>query len=154
MKRKWVAAALAAGLFAVGACGDDDGDGGDGGDEPTGKSTEEVCTDVEAAIGEMETAVQAAVADATAAAESGDELAALAAWEDLQGAIETLAGDLRTSAGEAEEQETADTLNTAADDIDTFVENFDIQAIESGEFPDTTALDESTAAVNEMCGIA
>lgn len=158
MKRKWAAAVLAAGLFAVGACGDDNGGGGDGGnggeDEPTGKSNEEVCTDLEAAAGEMETSLDTALSEATAAMQDGDQAAALTALQDLQTAIGDFSEALATGADEAEDPETAETLGTAADEIDTALESLDIEAIQGGEVPDTAPLEQAIADVEQLCGVA
>lgn len=160
MKRKWVAAALAAGLFAMGACGDDNdggGDGGDGGnnggDGPTGKTNEEVCADLETAAGEMDTSLQAAMSDVTAAMESGDQAAALTALQDLQGAVSDFSEALSTGADEAADPETAETLSSAADEIDTALETLDIEAIQAGDIPDPAPLEQAIADVEQLCGV-
>jgi hypothetical protein len=145
MRRTLAAALLAAGMFATAACGNDD-DGGDGGDG--GRSTEEVCADLEQEIDPLMTDATAAMQEAAIANGQGDQAAAAEAALRAQDLVGQITSAARDGAADAEDAEFSAALNTFADEFD----NLASTVATTGEPPDTTTFTEAADEIDTYCG--
>lgn len=138
MRRTLAAAILATGLLLLGACSG-------------GKSTEEVCEQVVTEGAEAGDRLVSAGGEANQAMRDGDQLAALAAVGDAQGAADDLSGILRSGADDASDDELSEALATAADELDAFVDGLDVEALAEGEAPDPSGFEAAMDEVYEIC---
>lgn len=145
MRRTLAAALLAAGMFATAACGNDD-DGGDGGGDG-GRSTEDVCAELDEQVDPLFTDATTAMQEAAIANGQGDDAAAGEAALRAQDLVGQMTEALRTNADEAEDEELGTALNNFADEL----ENMATTVATTGEPPDTTALSAAADQIAQHC---
>lgn len=138
MRRKLVAAALAAGLFAVAGCGDDD-DGGSA-------STEEVCAQIDEAVEPLTDEFNEAVGAAGTAAATEDEAALAEAMIQLDQVVDEVTTALRDGAADAEDEDFSEALEEYAGEIEDLVDT-----VVAGEVPDMASQEEASQRVEEHC---
>lgn len=137
MRGKLAAAALAAGLLAGAAgCG--------GGDD--GRSTEEICNDLNAATEPLEADLNAALAEAGLAAGQGDDTALAAAVVDLNDVVGQIAGAVRGAADDAEDEDFRAALDSYAIELESLPDQ-----LESGSVPDPAGVLAAGDGVKEHC---
>ena len=136
MRRRLGAAVLAAGMLAAtAACGGDDG-----------RSTEELCQDLNATLDPLDAELNAAMSQAGLAAGQGDEAALAEAAVELDGIVSEVTGALWQAADEADDDEFRAALESFAVELEGMASE-----IQSGTVPDTQAFQEAAAGVSQYC---
>lgn len=137
MRRKLVVAALAASVLAGAAgCGGDDGD----------RSTEEICTDLDAATEPLVADLNTTLAEAGLAAGQGDDAALAEAVVELNNVVGQITGAVRDAAEDASDDE----FRAALDSYATELENLPGQ-LESGNLPDPAGVLAAGDGVAQYC---
>lgn len=149
MRRLLAAAATAAVIAAVAACGNGDDSLGQA-DSPTDDNTPEVCAEAEMVQLQMEQQMQQELA-ALQAEESDGETFEQETVEIVQEAFLGWSEGLRGPADRADDQELGQTLNDLADGLEEVAPQLTIEALQTGELPGAADLDEFGFALNELC---
>jgi hypothetical protein len=141
MRRRLAVAALAAGMLAAAACGNDnDGDGG-------GQSTEEVCATLNEQLAPLDAELNQAISQTGLAAGQGDEAALAEAVGQLNDIVGRITEVVRQGADNAEDEQFSTALNTFADEMENLADG-----AASGEMPDMTTFEAAQSDVEGYCG--
>lgn len=140
MRRRLVAAALAAGMLATAGCGKNNDDGG-------GQSTDEVCASLNEQLEPLDAELNTAMSQTGLAAGQGDEAALAAAVLELNDIVGRITEVVRGGAEDAEDEEFRDALNTFADEMENLADG-----AANGEMPDMTAFEAARGEVESYCG--
>jgi hypothetical protein len=137
MRRKLAAAILAVGvLAAVAACGDDGG-----------RSTEEICADLNAAVDPLETDLTSALQAAGLAAGQGDNQALVEAVADLNAIVTEVNTAVRSAADDTSDEQFRAALETFATELENLAGE-----ISAGDVPDPQAVQAAGSGITQYCG--
>lgn len=139
MRGKLAAAVVAVGLFATAGCG---GDGDDG------RSTAEICEDINQVVEPMVEDFNSVMTELGAAAAREDEAALAAAAEQFNALVEQITSTVREGAADASDAE----FSQALEDFATALEDLQQQTI--GAQPDLATFGGASERVSEFCNPA
>lgn len=136
MRFKLAAAALAAGMLVTAtACGGDDG-----------RSTDEICDDLNATLDPREAELTSALQEAGLAAGQGDQAALATAMVTLDEIVNEVNEAVRKAAEETSDEQFRTALESFADELDNLVTE-----IASGSLPDPQAIQDAGDGVGQFC---